>query len=83
MTWVSIYIKWEVQAFKAHVQLTETSITLKRSQIQQNLQHETSFSHWYASFYVKTSKLNFCQILAKLVKITKMLLKLNFLENSN
>ena len=27
-TWVPIYIKWEVQAFKAHVQLTETSITL-------------------------------------------------------
>ena len=78
MTWVDIYIKWEVQAFKAHVQLTEMSITLKRSRMRQNLQHEMSFSHWNASNYVKTPKLNFSQILAKLVKITKMPLKLIF-----
>ena len=77
MTWVDIYIKWQVQAFKAHVQLTETSITLKRSWIRQNLQHKTSFSHWNASNHVKTSKLNFSQILAKLVKMTKMPLNSN------
>ena len=35
----------EVQTFKAHVQLMKTSITLKRSRIWQNFEHETSFSH--------------------------------------
>ena len=80
MTWVDIYIKWEVQALKAYVQLTETSITLKRSQILQNLQRKTSFSYWNASNYVKTSKLNFSQILAKLVKMTKMPLNSNTLK---
>ena len=49
-----IYIKWEVQVIKACVLLTETLITLKRSQIRQNLKHEPSFIFWYASNHVKT-----------------------------